>query len=177
MGTVKLQRTFPVLAAGTLLLMSTLTSADPPPDKVKKLIGDKAAGILDGATSVEVFRIQSERTDKKGDKYIAGYPITSKGKKQGKEFAAKMIKALYDEKTYTGQSARCYQPGVAFRIWHGKDAVEIIICFKCTNFEIAVMGEDPITELQMFGFGPKLEPFLALAREALPDDNEIQSLK
>jgi hypothetical protein len=160
-----------------LLLASTVTSADPPPDKVKKLIGDQAAGILDGATSVEVFRIQPERTDKKGDKYIAGYTITSRGKKQGKEFAAKVTKALYDEKTYMGQSARCYQPGVAFRIWKVKEAVEIIICFKCTNFEVAVMGQDPTTELQQFGFGPKLEPFLALAKEALPDDNEIQSLK
>ena len=32
-------------------------------------------------------------------------------------------------------------------------------------------------EAALFGFGPGLEPFLALAKEALPDDADIQRLK
>jgi hypothetical protein len=149
-----------------------------PPEKVKKLLGEKGAAVVANATKVEVFRIDSRRTGKDDDKHIAGYPITAKGKEQGKEFAAKVRKALFDVKTYTGDSARCYEPGVAFRIWNGKDALDVVVCFRCANFQIGLKGDKKDDdELDLFGFGPSLEPFLALAKEALPDDREIQALK
>ena len=149
-----------------------------PPKKVKELLGDKATAILAKATRVQAFRISAEETGKVGDDYIAGHRITAKGKKLGEEFAEKMTKTLFDEKTYDGQSAKCFEPGVAFRVWAGKEAVEVIICFRCTNFQVQVMGEKKDSdEVREFGFGPGLEPFLALAREAFPDDREIQGLK
>jgi hypothetical protein len=78
---------------------------------------------------------------------------------------------------HKADSHRCYEPGVAFRVWHDKEAVEVIICFRCTNFEVGLMGQNAGDEQRLYGFGPGLEPFLALAKEALPDDKEIQSLK
>jgi hypothetical protein len=160
-----------------LLGGAVFVRADPPSDKVKRFLGDKTAEIVEKATRVEVFRINSQRTNEPGDKYIAGYKITAKGKKQGMKFAAKVRAALFDEKTYLGQSARCYEPGVAFRVWHGEEAVEVIICFRCTNFEVLRKGAPLTAERNLFGFGPGLQPFLALAQEALPNDRVIQSLK
>jgi hypothetical protein len=149
-----------------------------PPKKVKEMLGKKATTILAKATKVEAFRIKPGRTDKAGDGFIAGYPITAKGKKLDEAFAAKVTKALFDEKTYGGAGARCFEPGVAFRVWNGKEAVEVIICFRCTNFEVQVSGaKKDGDETEQYGFGPGLEPFLALAKEAFPDDREIQGLK
>jgi hypothetical protein len=172
-----------LVTAAVVGVMATVTvcgddKTPEPPEKVKERLGEKATAILAKATKVEAFRIESGRTDKAGDDYIAGYPITAKGKKLDEAFARKMTKALFDEKTYEGLSARCFQPGVAFRVWSGKEAVEVIICFRCTNFEALLMGENKEgDEVEQYGFGPGLEPFLALAREAFPDDGEIQGLK
>jgi hypothetical protein len=160
-----------------LLGGAVLVRADPPSDKVKRFLGDKAAEVVAKATRVEIFRIRPQRTTETGDQYIAGYKITARGKKQGMKFAAKVRQALFDEKTYSGQSARCYEPGVAFRVWHGEEAVEVIVCFRCTNFAVLRKGAPANEERNLFGFGPGLQPFLALAQEALPDDREIQALK
>jgi hypothetical protein len=168
-----------IAGASLAVLLGTAAwaPADPPSDKVKKFLGGKAVTLLEKATKVEVFRIRSERTGKQGDKYIAGYAITAKGKEQGKELAAKVRKAMFEDKTYLGQSARCFEPGVALRVWNDKEALEIVICFKCTNFQVTFKGEKDDVEPALFGFGPGLEPFLALAKEALPDDAAIQGLK
>ena len=47
---------------------------------------------------------------------------------------------MLDDKTHFGDAARCFQPGVAFRIWRDKEAVDVVICFKCTNLEINLKG-------------------------------------
>jgi hypothetical protein len=170
-----------VTMLGFLAVLMAPAADDKTPEpsrKVKEAIGEKATTILARATKVEAFRIKPEHTDKTGDNYIAGYPITSRSKKLGEKFAQKMTKALFEEKTYEGEGAKCFDPGVAFRVWSGKEAVEVIICFRCTNFQVQVMGEKKDSdEVREFGFGPGLEPFLALAREAFPDDREIQGLK
>jgi hypothetical protein len=161
-----------------LLAVGTLDAGDEPSPFVKNALGEKALDILKNATKVEVFRIKPAKTENKNEKTIAGYPIIGKAKKKGKEFTAKVTKVLFEEKTYKGQSARCFEPGVAFRIWHEKQAVDVVICFRCTNFAIGVMGkEQNEDEEELHGFGPRLEPFLSLAKEALPDDKDIQALK
>jgi hypothetical protein len=177
-------RCAPVNGSAWLLVLAVLltcgharVAAQEPSKQAQKALGEKAIAIVQKATKVEAFRISSERTDKKGDQYIAGFPILEKAKDLDKDFAAKFAKVLLGDKAYGGVSARCYQPGVAFRIWQDKNAVEVIICFKCTNFEVHVMGADMNIELDLHGFGPGLEPFLALAKEAFPKDNEIQGLK
>jgi hypothetical protein len=140
---------------------------------VKKILGEKAIALLEKANKVEAFRIEEKQTQKTGDDYIAGYRIIGKSKNLGEKFPAKLRAALFEEKIYFGQAARCFDPGVAFRIWHDKQAIEVVICFHCTNFTVGMAGE----KAGSHGFGPRLEPFLALAKEAFPDDADIQGLK
>ena len=172
-----------VALAGLLLVAGILTRGHEPvaaqevPKAAQKALGEKGVAIVQKATKVEAFRISPKRTDKKGDKYIGGYPILDTAKELDKNFAAKFAKVLLSDKVYAGDSERCYEPGVAFRLWQDKNAVEVIICFRCTNFEVHVMGAERGEELDLHGFGPGLEPFLALAKEAFPKDNEIQGLK
>lgn len=160
-----------LLAATGLVLAAR--ADDGPSEKLKKLLGDKIVAILSGPTKVEAFRIESERNAKKGDKQISGYKITASASVKGKEFAAKVAKVMLDEKTHLGDAARCFQPGVAFRIWRGKDAVDVIICFKCTNLGINLKDDPPGPgEADPHGFGPETEPLQRLVKEAFAADRE-----
>jgi hypothetical protein len=138
----------------------------------------RALRILQAASRVEAFRIKP-RQEKAAARQIAGYPIlASSGKEQGEAFAAALVKVLSDEKTWKGNSARCFNPGVAFRAHGDKESVDIIICFACTNFRLYVNDATGKPVIQSSGaFGPRIAPLLGLAKRAFPDDKEIQGLR
>lgn len=163
-----------------LLAPASLWADEPakgPSDKVKEKLGDEALGILKGATKVEAYRVNPDLSAK-GDKRIGGYLITADGKEQGKEFAAKLAEVLYRDQSWFGQQARCYLPGVAFRISKDKEAIEVIICFTCENFRFIVKDAKGNEVKKLSGaFGPDLAPLVKLAKEAFPDDKDIQALK
>ncbi len=160
-----------------LPVVSRTSAADGPSAAVKKVLGDKVVAILQKPTKVEAFRIEPRQDDElKGDQQIAGYPIIARAKELDAKFTAKLVAVLHDEKTYNGQSARCFDPGLAFRIWSDKEAVEVIICFRCTNLKVKLMGEEEEAELVLHGFGPEIGPLTRLAKEAFPDDKAIQGL-
>jgi hypothetical protein len=138
---------------------------------VAKRLGEKTVGILQGADRVEVFRINPEKEGKEaGKNRIGGYAVTATGKEQDKVFAGKLAGVLLQGRTYSGQSFKCFDPGVAYRIWKGKESVEVAICFACENLRIG----------DAFGsFGGAKGNWAAMvkvAKEAFPDDKEIQGL-
>ena len=146
-------------------------------DKVQKKLGKKALAVLNGASHVEAFRIKPTKQEG-AKKQVAGYPITATGKDQGKEFASELATVLKDDKTWFGVSARCFNPGVAFRVWNDKESVDVIICFGCSNFELMVRDAAGKAVHKTHGaFGPRSGPLLKLARKAFPDDKDIQGLK
>jgi hypothetical protein len=175
------------LAVGALLSVALAGAAREekavePSKKVVGLLGDDVVGFLKGATKVEAFRIKPEKADKEGVKTVGGYPITATGKEQGKEFAGKLLDVLFADATYEGRSARCFEPGVAFRAWTDKkESVEVIICFKCSN--LSVISHDANGKVKEtrggggFGETPSWTALVKLAKEAFPDDKEIQALK
>jgi hypothetical protein len=74
------------------------------------------------------------------------------------------------DETYFGGAYKCFEPGVGFRIWNGKESVDMTVCFICERF---LLGEAPGD----FGGSPGIFGQLAkLAKEAFPDDKEIQGL-
>jgi hypothetical protein len=136
--------------------------------------------MLSGATQVECFRIDprtSEKDGGKGDKQIDGYPITAPAKEQGADFAGKLTAALKDEKSY-GPPARCFFPGVGFRVWKDKESVDVVICYMCSNFYTVTRDADgkEVSRSQMAGFQKNWAAFLQLAKAAFPDDAAIQKL-
>lgn len=148
-----------------------------PAAKVTEQLGEAGVALLKGATKVEAFRI-----DPKGgatENHIAGHKILSKGsEKLDKDFAGRLGLVMTDEKTYTGTQARCFIPGVAYRVWKEKASAEVLICFACTNHRVIVKDADgKVVKQGGGGFGPDVAPLLKLAKEAFPGDKEIQEFK
>jgi hypothetical protein len=143
--------------------------------------GDEVLDFLKGATKVEAFRIKPEKTDKEGVKTVGGYPITATGKEQGKDFAGKLRDVVMSKDTYEGRGAKCFEPGVAFRAWTDKkESVEVIICFHCSNLALIAYdanGKAVVKDVfGAFGGTPSWTALVKLAKEAFPDDKEIQAL-
>src|SRR4051794_18165930 len=93
--------------------------AGEPSKKGGGLLGDPTVTGLRGATRVEAFRIRSERTNDDVPR-IAGYPIVATAKEQGKDYAGRLTNVLFTDATYEGRANRCFEPGVAFRVWTDK---------------------------------------------------------
>jgi hypothetical protein len=173
------------LAGLAVCLVATATGADKAPSKeVKERLGDKTIAILQGATRVEVFRIDPDESAKRA-KRIGGYAITVTGKEQNKEFTGKLADVLLDDGTYVGDQAKCFEPGVAFRLWKDKESVEVVICFHCANLKLTAKGAngdalDGGDSKKIGGFGGDKGSYgslAKLAKEAFPDDKDIQALK
>ncbi|MCE9530419.1 MAG: hypothetical protein K8T89_04700 [Planctomycetes bacterium] len=150
-----------------------------PSEKVEKLLGEKTLAILKGADRVEVYRLNGDE-DAKGDKKFRRFVITAIGKEQGKVFAGKLAAVLTTDEAYFGEGAKCFEPGVGYRIWNGKESIEVAICFGCFNLSIGDIGG----EFGNFGksktnktFGTVFIQLAKLAKEAFPDDKEIQELR
>jgi len=143
----------------------------------------RTAAILAGATRVEVYRIDA-RDDppdptpvKPGDATVGGYAILSRGPDQGPEFGAKLADILADEKTYSDRLAACFWPGVAFRVYKGDECVDVVICFRCSNFYLGPPADKPVMENASFAFTAARARLVRLAEEAFSDDKDIQGLE
>ena len=174
-----------LLAGLTICSWAVANGAEKEPGKkVKELLGDKTIAILQSAARVEVFRIDPDDSAK-GPKRIGGYAITATGKELDKEFTGKLADVLLDDATYFGDQAKCFEPGVAFRLWKDKESVEVVICFHCANLKLTAKGVkgdaiDDDGHPKSGGFGSTEGSYgrlAKLAKEAFPDDKDIQALK
>lgn len=147
----------------------------------KKRFDDKTVAILSGATKVEVFRLdgtnylESEKETKPNEKRMGGFLVTAQRKDQDKDFAAKLTNILFDERTYSKTFAKCFWPGVAFRVWKDQTFIEVLICFKCDNFYCGPPQERTLENASFWG-SPVRSDLVGLAKKAFPDDKEIQAL-
>jgi hypothetical protein len=131
---------------------------------------------------VEVFRVSPREIGRASGKTdvqtINGYPILATGTEQGPEFADRLIKILRGRGVTKNKKKCGLEPGVAYRIWTGKKAEEVLVCFNCDVLWPHVvgvpMGDNPHYEWK--DFDPVRGQILALTKEAFPDDAEIQAL-
>lgn len=142
-------------------------------------------GVLAGATKVEAFRIDAkngpetspeDRRRVEGERRIGYWLITAQGRDQGKEFADKLAGILLDDKNYSDTFADCFEPGVAFRVWKGQESVDVVICFHCDNI---YCGPPKPVEMENASLwdSPARARLVRLAKEAFPDDKDIQALE
>ena len=135
-----------------------------------------ATSILRDADRVEVFRVSWQRADGPTDGTIGGYPILATGPEQGPEFAARLSTCLR-RWGVTRTSKKCgLMPGVAYRVWAGDRALEVLVCFKCDDLWPRVVGEDDPWQIKILEFDRVRPELLALTKEAFPDDPQIQAL-
>ncbi len=133
--------------------------------------------IIADSTRVEVFRVLPEKPKQPPEKEIGGYPITAVGKEQGPDFAKRLSAVLLSQGVTQNRKKCGLQPGVAFRLWHGQQAVDVLICFECDVLWPYVVGEkteNPWSQWQ--DFDPVRSDLVSLAKEAFPDDAEIRKL-
>jgi len=163
------------LTATLLVLLGCETSKDRP--------GGRTTGILAGTTRVEVFRIDGgdeahePRPINPGDLTVSGYAILAKGADQGPECAQRLEEILSVETMLAGMRAHCFWPGVAFRIWKGQEYTDMIICFRCQNYYLGPATDGRAMENGWFAGSPSASRLVRLAKEAFPDDKEIQALE
>jgi hypothetical protein len=95
-------------------------------------------------------------------------------------FGHRLAAVFFNEKTYDFASAKgcLFDPGVIFRVWNGSQYLDLILCFQCNEFKFRLTDESG-KELRQGGedFDRSRAALLALAKEAFPNDREIQSLK
>lgn len=155
-----------------------------PAPEVRGLLGDRTLAVLDGVTRAEVFRLKAERVAQPpGSAKVegaGGFPILSTGKPRDARFAARVAAVLRDKGTYEFDRPKgcVIRPGVAFRLWKGKESVDLILCFECNILVVDARDEagKPVHRA-IKDFDPGRPALVKLAREAFPDDPEIRALR
>ena len=147
----------------------------------RRELGDRTLSILNGATRVETFRLDDTGEGNwLGSKEIRQFPPGGRGKTQGKAFANRLSRLTLDPRAYVGpdDSTCLFNPGVAYRAWHGRECVEVIVCFHCTEMVITTKDErDRPTHTAHTQFAFMRAEFVALAKETFPSDKGIHSLQ
>jgi hypothetical protein len=75
---------------------------------------------------------------------------------------------------------RLPDPGVAFRVWRGGEPLSLIICYECDHLKVDVRdaGGWDVHRAKAYFASPfdGSDVMTALAREAFPEDPEIQAM-
>jgi hypothetical protein len=159
-------------------IMAGCADALGPVPTQRKPFDDHTAGVLAGATKVEVFRIDGggpgsdSRRVGPGDRRVDGFPITGRAEDQGPEFAAKLNDILSDPKTYSTTYVACFYPRVVFRVWKGEESVDVVICFACHNVYIGPPSDKRVGENASFYRSDNAARLIQLAEDALPHDTK-----
>jgi hypothetical protein len=142
----------------------------------------RTRAILAAASKVEVFRTDGydgpydRKPRQEGESRIGGFRVTAQGPDQAQPFAAKLAELLLDETHFNNNYKKCYWPGVAFRVWKDYEFADVLICFQCDNLYCGPPTEEA-RENASFNRSPARSQLARLAKEALPDDQEIQAIK
>lgn len=110
---------------------------------------------------------------------VDGLYILATGKEQGPAFAKQITHVLFDEGTYTSDTVSCITlPGVVFRVWSGTQSLDVVLCFHCGEMYTvthAANGKETQGVYTLMA-GDSRTKFARLAKQALPNDPDIQAL-
>jgi hypothetical protein len=176
-----LRRSFlQVLAGGVLAGVVPAVYAKNPKgtrETVAEKLGERMTAILNGATKAKAFRIADKPSEKPEGKHVSGYPVLSAAKEQGKDFAKRLSALVQDEKSLFSAQARCFSPGVAFRLWNERESVDVVVCYTCWGLRLTARDADgKVLHQTGGGFKANHDAWVKLAKEAFPEDKQIQAL-
>ena len=163
----------------------------------KPLVLDAATqAILTNADRVEAFRLadfhEEEYRSAEEEAALDGphvqvlddYTVLRTGLPQGREFAAALRAAISQIRSPTGKDGlmsmvpSCFDPGVGFRVWHGKAHVDLCVCFYCTGIQIVTTDAHGKQLPQvMTMLGASRPAFLALSKQVFPQDKQLARLE
>jgi hypothetical protein len=134
-----------------------------------------ATSILRNANRAEVFRVSPKYSPEKTDGTIGGYPIIALGTEMGPESITRLTNSLRRWGVSKASKKLTFEPTVAFRVWYGDKALDVLLSFETDQLWTHVVG-DPNSSDEMLDFTPAQAEFLALVKEAFPDNAKIQAL-
>jgi hypothetical protein len=162
--------------------LAVIGCSSKPSSELERMVGSDVIAIISNSDEVETFRIDPESIWKPEKKAlegmrIDGFLVISNGKTQDSAFAAKLRAILLQDETYKKPSAKCFDPGVAYRFKHGERSADVAICFMCNDMDSQPNRKHNTTGDQLADFTREARAaLLALTKEAFPDDAEIQAL-
>ncbi|MEK7466871.1 MAG: hypothetical protein AAB074_05595 [Planctomycetota bacterium] len=158
----------------TLILVASMGLAACADDAFMGEVGKHALGILEGADRVETFRTHSERDETVGANVVDGYPVVKTGPEKDAAFAKRILSQLKHEETEPNDLECAFVPHDAFRVWKGKEHVDVLICFHCDQVQVTSFPPKAAEPIRALGdFEEKSGPWFVLCREAFPDDGDL----
>jgi hypothetical protein len=179
---------FAILTTLVVFHGGTTQAAEPKaPDKVP--LDDAVVAALRNIEGIVVVPV-SPKSDPKikaiavGAKdHVDTYPVAGDGKPQGKEAGKAFANALLDTNTYSKWMpfGSEFEPRAGFRLSKGKVYLDVLPSFKSGYMRIqyrvenqgVIVGNSLNLEMSMTTFNTLLK----LAKEALPDDKELQAIQ
>jgi hypothetical protein len=156
-----------------------------PTAKVVDAIGEKTAAMLSGATRVTLYRVSSQPGVRPNPQLAVGVDFERQG--AGRELSdgeLKRFKGLvYDDKSFKlSAPPACgdFKPELALLGSSDGDTgtLEMLVSFRCGGlmFFTAKTAGRSLPGVQL-DFKPSRKPLLAMVKELLPQDREVQALK
>jgi hypothetical protein len=147
--------------------------------RLRNVFSDRGIAIVKGADRAEAYRIRDGRGEGPFGS-IEGYPITAVGKGADPALARRFVEPLLDGSRYFASPDCFINPGVAYRLRAAEGSVSLVVCYECDNIDVYVRDEHGRLTHRGGAFlydplgGPK--GLVRIAKEAFPDDGEIQKL-
>jgi hypothetical protein len=150
----------------------------PASPRVLQFLGSRAAGILAQSGRVEVFRLRTKRAGE-GEKSVGGYAIAATGAARDESSARRLADLLLDEKSYRfdHKTVGGFTPLVGLRLWNGDRSVDVLLSFATD--EVVVFSRNPddgSVRSAQADVLPARATLVALVKQALPDDKDVQAL-
>lgn len=135
-------------------------------------LGDSQA-FLELAEKVYAYRIESLRANDEELGLVGGHRIIKEYGEMSDGFSMRLFEVFSRDDVNNGSTARCFLPGIAFRVVSGEESMDILVCLKCCSFVMLPEGGDQHSG--RFG-GSGYEHVLKLVKDAFPDVKELKSL-
>lgn len=120
----------------SVLILALCLAATAEEEKMK--LPDSVTAVLEKAESIELYSLEPEAADEKGDK-LYGWLIL--GKTTLKDKAKKAIVEAAVAAAGKGRGAKCFDPRHAIKATHGDKTVELVICFACSWVDVYEGGK------------------------------------
>ena len=165
--------------------------------KFETWLGRTAVQILQAGDRVEVFVVGPQPVGARGyaddntgyqlppgtPPTIRRFPVRRVGANQGRAFAQRIARLVLDERSYELRMTPfgrhiikgcAFSPGVAFRVWARKQAVDVLLCFTCDQVGVFSVADKP--DMAAGDIDPARLAFVRLAKDVLGDVPEIAKL-
>jgi hypothetical protein len=94
-----------------------------------------------------------------------------------KDLAAELAELILNPLSYDpGYKGCIFEPGITFRFWRGKEALDVFLCFHCRDLGFQKVGSATALGGKL-SFDPVHSRLVSIVRAARPKDARFRDLK